>query len=116
MREILKEREEQRRRVIEKLKEDVLRARERAGKMSAVLFGSYARGDFNLWSDVDIIVVTEAVRGVRFIERWKLFPELREYEAIFWTPEEADKLLKKPAWKKALGHKVVIVDDFGIFT
>jgi predicted nucleotidyltransferase len=113
--EILKEREEQRRKVIEKLKEDALKAKERVGKISIVLFGSYARGDFNLWSDVDVIVVTEAVKGVRFIERWKLFPEFYDYETIFWTPEEAEKLLRKPAWKKALEHKVVILDDFGLF-
>ena len=26
---------------------------------NAVLFGSYARGDFNAWSDVDILIVTD---------------------------------------------------------
>ncbi len=97
------------------MKKATERARRR-GPLTVVLFGSYARGDFNLWSDVDVIVVSEAVRGVKPTKRWELFPEFEDYEAIFWTPEEAKKMLKKLTWKKALEHKVVIADDFGLFT
>ena len=30
------------------------------GRVSVFVFGSYARGDFNEWSDVDVLVVTDA--------------------------------------------------------
>ena len=31
---------------------------EKLGNTTLILFGSYARGDFNLWSDVDIIIIS----------------------------------------------------------
>jgi len=29
--------------------------------VAAVVFGSYARGDFNTWSDVDVLVISDAL-------------------------------------------------------
>ncbi len=29
--------------------------------VAAVVFGSYARGDFNTWSDVDVLVITDGL-------------------------------------------------------
>lgn len=47
-----------------RLREDVIRiARDWACslkfKATAILIGSYARGDFNLWSDIDILLIAE---------------------------------------------------------
>jgi len=54
--EILK----QRRRLREKVIEEAGRcARSLPFKATAVLIGSYARGDFNLWIDIDVIVTSE---------------------------------------------------------
>ena len=32
------------------------------GKVTAILFGSYARGDFNVWSDIDLLIVTDSAQ------------------------------------------------------
>ena len=54
--EILK----QRRRLREKVIEEAGRwARSLPIKATVVLIGSYARGDFNLWIDIDVIVTSE---------------------------------------------------------
>jgi len=38
----------------------------------AVLFGSYARGTFNEWSDIDLAIVSKAFVGERFKDRQKI--------------------------------------------
>ena len=37
--------------------------RERLGEVTAIVYGSVARGDFNLGSDVDILIVAERLPG-----------------------------------------------------
>lgn len=90
--------------------------RRRLGPVAVVLHGSYARGDFNLWSDVDVIVVSPAYRGVRPLDRYEATPTPPPgFELIPWTPEEARLQLARPAWRQALarGHAIV-VDDVGL--
>ncbi len=38
----------------------------------AILFGSYARGTANQWSDIDLALVSNAFEGVRFIDKNKI--------------------------------------------
>jgi len=38
----------------------------------AILFGSYAQGTFNDWSDIDLAVVSKAFEGERFKDRSKI--------------------------------------------
>jgi len=35
----------------------------------AILFGSYAQGTFNDWSDIDLAIVSKAFQGERFRDR-----------------------------------------------
>jgi predicted nucleotidyltransferase len=81
-----------------------------------ILYGSYARGDFNVWSDVDVIVVSPAFRGVGFKERWRLIPWDPELpvEAVAWTPEEARAMLSKPSWRRALEGCLLLADNLGL--
>jgi len=37
-----------------------------------VLHGSFACGGFNVWSDVDLLVVSERFRGVGILDRYNL--------------------------------------------
>jgi len=46
------------------------------GKITVILHGSYARGDFNLWSDIDVIVVSERFKGMRPLDRYDLIADL----------------------------------------
>ncbi|MEB2837210.1 MAG: nucleotidyltransferase domain-containing protein [Desulfurococcales archaeon] len=86
MGEALKRRERERLRVIEE-------ARRWASSLpwpsSAILVGSYARGDFNLWSDVDVIIVSSAFEGLRVMDRLRLLDPPPGYEAIPWTPRSS---------------------------
>ena len=38
----------------------------------AILFGSYAQGTFNDWSDIDLAIVSTAFAGERFSDRDKI--------------------------------------------
>jgi hypothetical protein len=84
--------------------------------VTAVLVGSYARGDFNVWSDVDILVVTPRFRGVRMVERLKAIDSPPGYEVVVWTPEEFEEMLSKrnPLAVEAVTYGVVLRDDLSL--
>jgi predicted nucleotidyltransferase len=113
--EVIKARLAERERVVDEVRAYALRLRERLGRLTAILYGSYARGDFNLWSDVDVVMISEHFRGRDFVTRCvELNDAPPRLEPICWTPEEAAKALRKPWWREALRHRVVIVDDYGV--
>ncbi|AEA11696.1 DNA polymerase beta domain protein region [Thermoproteus uzoniensis 768-20] len=113
--EVIRARLLEREAVVDELRRYAERLRERLGKVTVILYGSYARGDFNLWSDVDAVVVSERFAGVDFVVRCvELSDAPPRLEPICWTPEEALKALAKPWWREALRGAVVIVDDYGI--
>jgi len=87
-------------------------ARRALGRVSVLLHGSYARGDFNIWSDIDAIVVSEAFEGVRVLDRYDLISETPPgVELVPMTPGELRASIEKPAWRHALKRGVVIVVD-----
>ena len=113
---IFKERSMRRRKVVDSLTRYSHILRKTLGKVTVVLYGSYARGDFNIWSDIDVIVVSNAFRNTKFTKRWELLPEppeeLKPIDIIAWTPDEAKILMQKPSWRKALNHSIIIIDDY----
>ncbi|MDP8971495.1 MAG: nucleotidyltransferase domain-containing protein [Actinomycetota bacterium] len=78
---------------------------------AVVVFGSVARGDFNLWSDIDVLVVAGAVPD-RFLDRVDALgrPAAR-VEPIVWTPSEWRKQLRRrnPIAIEATTHGVWLV-------
>ena len=57
---------------------------------AVVVVGSVARGDFNKWSDIDVLVVADDLPPT-FAERLALLAPTRRppgVEAILWTPAE----------------------------
>jgi len=46
---------------------------------SAILFGSYAKGTYDDWSDIDVALVSDNFSGNRFIDKEKI----RKYNAQF---------------------------------
>jgi len=58
----------------------------------AVLFGSYAQGTFNDWSDIDLAIVSKSFKGERFEDRDKIRRiKLKiscDLEPIPYSPEE----------------------------
>ncbi len=106
--------------VVRKLCTWLARLRRGLGRVSLVVFGSYARGDFNAWSDVDAILVWEGFEGVSVRDRWKLLKPYLEavdepLDLIPWSPGEAREMLERPAWRKALKDCLILADDYNIF-
>lgn len=54
---------------------------------AVVVFGSVARGDFNLWSDIDVVVVAERLPD-RLLERLDAVGAEPGVQPIVWTPAE----------------------------
>ncbi len=55
---------------------------------AAVVYGSVARGDFNLWSDVDLLVVAEELPD-RLLDRLDALPARPpRVRVVAWTPQE----------------------------
>lgn len=58
------------------------------GLRAAVVIGSVARGDFNLWSDVDVIVVADRLPATLHERLSALGMPPPKVQPIAWTPAE----------------------------
>lgn len=107
------------RRRIEEREKIIKEAREWASRLSfrstAILVGSYARGDFNKWSDIDIILITDEIEG-NPLDRLRKIDSSPGYEIIIWTISEFKTMLKKknPLALEALNMGVILRDDYNI--
>lgn len=58
----------------------------------AILFGSYARGRTNQWSDIDIALVSREFQGIGFYDRQKVNPYILKIDTRIephpFRPEE----------------------------
>jgi len=109
--EILRER----RRIKDKIIEEVSRwAKGIPFKATVILIGSYARGDFNLWSDIDVMMMAEF--NSRPIERIKNIDHPPGLEVIPLTPKEFRRLAERrnPLALEALSRGIVLRDDLNI--
>jgi len=112
--EVIKARAEEGEGAIEDAESYVEKLIERLGAISAAVFGSYARGDFNLWSDLDVIVAPQKFKDVYFIRKCPaLLDAPPKIEAICWTPEEAAKAPLVDRGPQKLHNPP---DDYGVFT
>ena len=61
----------------------------------AILFGSYAQGTYNDWSDIDLAIVSQAFEGERFKDRNKIrrikLHVSSDLEPIPYTPADFSK-------------------------
>lgn len=110
--EIIRRRIEERQRVIEGAKKWAYTLR---FKVTAILIGSYARGDFNEWSDVDVVLITDELRG-NPLERLKKVDFPPGYEVVVLATTDFKVLLKKnnPIAVEVINNGVVLRDDYGI--
>ena len=70
----------------------------KGGARKAIVFGSYARGDADEHSDLDLIVVTDTDRT--FFDRYKNFGGLYDVwhkgiDLLIYTPEELAQMLSE---------------------
>ena len=89
--EILEERRRVRRNVVEAASNWV---RELPFEVTAILVGSYARGDFNLWSDVDVLLISKGFTGTP-VQRLKAIDVPPGFQVIPLTLEEFERLWRK---------------------
>jgi Nucleotidyltransferase domain. len=112
MEEIIKKRIEKRNNIINEAKKFVFSLK---GKYTAFLIGSYARGDFNIGSDVDILLIGEFMDENPLKRLLNLdFPA--GYEVIALTEQEFWIALKNndPIIWDVLAKCIVLRDDYGL--
>jgi predicted nucleotidyltransferase len=82
------QRREQRRVLVERAREFVSGLSPELGVRAAVVIGSVARGDFNVWSDVDLLVIADNLPA-RYLDRLDaLGPRPPLVQPIVWTSAE----------------------------
>ena len=108
---ILEERRRHREEVINEVKQWAM---DLPFKATVILIGSYARGDFNVWSDVDIVLISELTGSP--LDRLKKINYLPGFEVIPLTLDEFLRMLKKknPIAVEAIERGIILRDDFNI--
>lgn len=84
---------------------------DRLGVQAVVLFGSVARGDFNLWSDVDVLVIAAHLAD-RWLDRIESVGESAALvQPVIWTPSEWTVQLarKNPIALEAINRGIWLV-------
>jgi len=118
---VAREREELRRRVIEELRPLADSLAELWGAATVVLVGSYARGDFGAWSDIDLLVVVEEGDPNPLRRYDRALPALVRaglpVELVILTKPEFVRGLKRgnPIVVEAVRAGVVLRDDLRLF-
>lgn len=85
------------------------------GVEAVVVFGSVARGDFNLWSDIDVLVVADGF-AEGLLARWEQLGERPpRVELHPWTPREwrRRRAGRDPLVADAIEHGVWLVGAEG---
>jgi len=102
---------------LEELKDFVQRIADYlGGEATVILFGSYARGDYNLASDFDIIVISDRLKGNplrRTRELYRLNEEFLPVDIIAYTRKEFLRALENlsPSALDAMKYGKVLYDD-----
>lgn len=105
----VEERYAERARLVGLARDHVRRLCERLPVRQAAVVGSVARGDFNVWSDVDVVLVVEDLPE-RTLDRLELLMEGRppEVQPIGFTPDELEDARRR-------GNPLVVeLDSIGI--
>ena len=85
-------------------------------KCKAILIGSYARGDFNLWSDIDILIIADFQGNP--LQRLKNIDFPPGYETILLTMDEVNNMMRKNSKfiKDAYNDGIILRDDYLLFS
>jgi len=82
------------------------------GVKQVILFGSYARGRRDLFTDLDFLVVMES--DLDFLSRLALLRQALalpvDFDLLAYTPQELERLKDRPFFKKALQEGKVLYE------
>ncbi len=76
------------------------------------LFGSYARGRRDLFTDLDLLVVMETAAGVvdRLRRLYSLLALPVDYDLVCYTPAEWERIQHQPFWRQARRTEVILYE------
>ena len=76
------------------------------------LFGSYARGRQDLFTDLDLLVIMDTQAGVmeRLQRLYSLLALPVDYDVVCYTPGEWEKIQHQPFWRRASKTEVVLYE------
>jgi len=115
----IEERIRKRKAVIEAVRSFGVEVSRTLGPATVILHGSYARGDFNLWSDVDILVVVgdDVELPDKPYKRLDLILDLLRpgFEVrVLRASELRRALARNPAARRALEGALIVLDMLGL--
>ncbi len=117
MEKVIEERRDQRRQALRVAYRFAKCVERKLGPVRVIVYGSYARGDFNEWSDIDVLVITREGLPVNPVHRLDLVEEcISEYpvvEPVIITVEELIRRKNNPVIREALERGVVVYDSLG---
>lgn len=91
---------------------EILRKFAREINATIYLFGSYARGDHTLESDVDIVVVCSCFENMKYIDRIEFvrtkLPYNIGFDIIALTPEEFEHRLQYALYRDISRYRIEI--------
>jgi len=83
---------------------EVLKNLARELNATVYLFGSYARGDHTVESDVDIVVVSEVFEGMSYVDRVEMgrlrLPPHIGFDVIPLTPSELERRINRSFFRE----------------
>jgi len=114
--EILRERRRERQRRIKLAREFVEEVANSIGSLTAVVIGSTSRGDFNAWSDIDVVIISDVFNANPLKRFDSLIPFIKPgIEPIPLRTVDVYRLAEKKApVVKEIVEGIVIRDDLGI--
>jgi len=76
------------------------------------LFGSYARGRADLFTDLDLLVVMKTAEGIleRLRRLYSLLAAPVDLDILCYTPEEFEGMRDRPFMKRILGEERVLYE------
>ena len=117
---VIEERRRERERALREAKKFADCVAEKLGRITVILYGSYARGDFNEWSDIDVLVVAEENLPRNPLRRLDLIEDCLKQaptvEPLLLTIDELERLVEKrnPAVVEALSKGTPLVNGLSL--
>ncbi|MEM1936301.1 MAG: nucleotidyltransferase domain-containing protein [Sulfolobales archaeon] len=118
--EVIEERVRKRDLYVKKAQEFAECAVRKLRDSAVLIYGSVSRGDFNEWSDIDVLIVTREAVPQRPTERLDVLYDCTKenplVEPVVITLDELRKLLakKNPLVVEALRKGIVLIDRLGL--
>jgi len=100
---------------LQEVRRAVAAACRREGAERAILFGSYARGEADAYSDLDLVIVCETPRP--FLERFRGFVDVLDAfpgaDLLVYTPAEFEDLRARRGFLEQVEREGIVLFDAG---